>query len=61
MLLQVMSRVISAKNWLSNDVSEEILWRHVATVNANDDVYDPQLDDRISANIIASFLLNVVA
>lgn len=28
--------------------------------NANDDVYDPQLDDRISANRIVSFLLNAV-
>lgn len=32
MLLQVMSRVVSAKNWLRKDESEEILWRHVATV-----------------------------
>lgn len=31
-LLQVLSRVVSAKNWLAKDVSEEILWRHVATV-----------------------------
>lgn len=28
--------------------------------NANDDVYDPQLDDGLSANRIVSFLLDVV-